>query len=233
MKIAICDDKETFRRILRNYLDEYSQLHHLDTDYYDYSCGRDLLASSIKHDLIFMDYQMDGLDGLETSELLRKKKINIPIIFLTSYPHVVFDAFKVNAYRFLVKPVEKDKLFDAMDSYLRQLDDSNYILIKTDDIVKRINIHDIVYVEASGKYCYIRDNEESNLYKGTLNEVEKMLPQELFFRSHRTYLVGFRHIVSHNSANILFDNNERALISKMKLSSFKKAFSDFIKRYTF
>lgn len=219
--------------MLKEHLDKYSMQRHVDLDYYDYTSGRDLLASSIKHDIIFMDYQMDGLDGLETSDQLRKKNIDIPIVFLTSYPHVVFDAFKVNAFRFLVKPIDMEKLTDTMDSFLHDLDDSNYILVKTDEANKRINIKDIVYVEASGKYCYIRDNEDSVLYKGTLAEIEEKLPQDMFFRSHRTYLVGFRHITSHTSTSILFDNNERALISKMKLTAFKKAFTDFIKRYTF
>ena len=219
--------------MLKEHLDKYSIQRHVDLDYYDYTSGRDLLASSIKHDIIFMDYQMDGLDGLETSDQLRKKNIDIPIVFLTSYPQVVFDAFKVNAFRFLVKPIDMEKLTDTMDSFLHELDDSNYILVKTDEANKRINIKDIVYVEASGKYCYIRDNEDSVLYKGTLAEIEEMLPQDMFFRSHRTYLVGFRHITSHTSTSILFDNNERALISKMKLTAFKKAFTDFIKRYTF
>ena len=219
--------------MLKEHLDKYSMQRHVDLDYYDYTSGRDLLASNIKHDIIFMDYQMDGLDGLETSDQLRKKNIDIPIVFLTSYPHVVFDAFKVNAFRFLVKPIDMEKLTDTMDSFLHDLDDSNYILVKTDETNKRINIKDIVYVEASGKYCYIRDNEDSVLYKGTLAEIEEKLPQDMFFRSHRTYLVGFRHITSHTSTSILFDNNERALISKMKLTAFKKAFTDFIKRYTF
>ena len=219
--------------MLKEHLDKYSMQRHVDLDYYDYTSGRDLLASNIKHDIIFMDYQMDGLDGLETSDQLRKKNIDIPIVFLTSYPHVVFDAFKVNAFRFLVKPIDMEKLTDTMDSFLHDLDDSNYILVKTDEANKRINIKDIVYVEASGKYCYIRDNEDSVLYKGTLAEIEEKLPQDMFFRSHRTYLVGFRHITSHTSTSILFDNNERALISKMKLTAFKKAFTDFIKRYTF
>ena len=233
MKVAICDDKIQFHKMLKEHLDKYSMQRHVDLDYYDYTSGRDLFASSIKHDIIFMDYQMDGLDGLETSDQLRKKNIDIPIVFLTSYPHVVFDAFKVNAFRFLVKPIDMEKLTDTMDSFLHDLDDSNYILVKTDEANKRINIKDIVYVEASGKYCYIRDNEDSVLYKGTLAEIEEKLPQDMFFRSHRTYLVGFRHITSHTSTSILFDNNERALISKMKLTAFKKAFTDFIKRYTF
>lgn len=230
MKIAICDDSLPLHKELKNHLDAYAQEHRLIFDYYDFTSGHDLLASTYKFDLIFMDFQMDDLDGIETSRRLRSRKIDVPIVFLTSYANVVFDAFEVNAYRFLVKPVNKEKLEAALNSFIHELDDDNYILIKTEDMNKRININDIIYVEASGKYCYIRDNEMSHLYKGTLAEVEAMLPEDMFFRSHRTYLVGLRHIVSHDSTNILFDNDERAIISKMKLTAFKKAFTDYIKR---
>ena len=155
------------------------------------------------------------------------------IIFLSSFPDIVFDTFEVNAYRFLVKPIDADKLSAAMDDYLASIDESNFILVKTDDGSMRINIDDIIYVEVADKYCYIRTAEENILCKSTLAETEKLLPADRFFRSHRTYLAGFRHIVSHTSAEILFDNKERALISKMKYPSFKKAFTDYIKRYNF
>ena len=155
------------------------------------------------------------------------------IEFLTGFPHIVFDAFEVNTYRFLVKPIDMEKLSSAMDDYLADHDDDKFIIIKTDDNNRRIRIDDIIYAEASDKYCCIRTADENILFKKTLSEFEKLLPQDRFFRTHRTYLVGFRHIVSHTSADILFDNKEKALISKLKYGAFKKAFVDYVKRFNF
>lgn len=233
MRIAICDDQLPMHEELKIHLEEYARSRSLLFIYDDYTAGADLAASETRYDMIFMDYQMEGLDGLETARLIRQKNIRTAIIFLTSFPSIVFDTFEVNAYRFLVKPIDKAKLSEAMDAYLASLDDSNFIMLKTEDDNKRVNIDDIIYVEAADKYCYVRTTEDNILYKNTLAELEKQLPQDRFFRSHRTYLVGFRHIVSHTAADILFDNKERALISKMKLTPFKKTFADYVKRYNF
>ncbi len=231
MKIAICDDEMVFHRDLKIHLDKYSKENGLVILYDDFTNGHELLRSKNEYDIIFMDFQMDGINGLETATKLREKNNKTTIIFLTSFPHIVFDVFKVNAFRFLMKPVDFIKLSSALNDFISSQDDSNYIIIKDDDIIKKIPEGDIIYIEASDKYCYIRTSDNNYLYKKTLSEIEKSLSEDKFFRSHRTYLVSFKHIVSHNSTEIFFDNNEKASISKLKLSPFKIAFLDYIKRY--
>ena len=220
MRITICDDETPMQKELKRQLDLYARTRNIYITYKYFRSGADLLSNYPEEDLIFMDYQMDGLDGLETARKLRAEHDQTPIIFLTSFPHIVFDTFEVNAYRFLVKPIDPDKLTAAMNDFLSAQKDDNYIIIKDGDTSRRICLDSIIYAEAADKYCYIRTTEEGFVYKKTLAEFEAMLPQDRFFRSHRTYL-------------ILLDNQEKALISKLKRTPFKKAFQDYIKRYHF
>ena len=233
MRIAICDDETPMHDILKRYLDSYAHKRNLIILYFDFKDGRELLACPQEFDLIFMDYQMKEMDGMETARKLRALHIDTPIIFLTSFSHIVFDTFEVNAYRFLVKPIDPEKLAAAMDSFLSDQETDQYIVIKDGDHSRRINIDDIVYAEASDKYCFVRTTEEGFIYKRTLAELESQLPEDRFFRSHRTYLIGFRHVVSYTETTIVLDNKEKALISKLKRTPFKKAFQDYIKRYHF
>lgn len=233
MKIAICDDEMIFHAELKKCMDEYAKLRAIDIIYSDYTDGKDLIAANKEFDIIFMDYQMNTINGLDTARKLRKKNINTTIIFLTSYPDIVFDVFEVNTFRFLMKPINMQKLIDAMDSYLKSQDNSNYIIIKVDDITKKVNQNDIIYVEANDKYCYIRTTTDNILYKKTLAELEETLTLDVFFRCHRSYLVNFNHIASHTSNDITFDNSEKAQISKTKLTRFKSAFLAHIKSHNF
>lgn len=230
MKFAICDDEKFFRNELKKALDVYSKERKTDIIYDEFSNGHDLLACRNEYDIIFMDYQMNSIDGLETAKKLRELNNKTTIIFLTSYPNIVFDTFQVNTFRFLVKPLEYEKLKKALDDYQETFNSEKYVVIKIDEITKKIPVSDIIYAEASDKYCYIRTENDNYLYKKTLSEFESMLPEDSFFRCHRSYVVNFRHIISHTGTDILFDNNEKALISKVKSSAFKKAFLDYVKR---
>ena len=233
MKIAICDDELPMHDLLKKQLNRYAQKRNLVMSYTDFTGGNELLINPYDYDLIFMDYQMKVLDGLETAKKLRKLGIETPVIFLTSFPHIVFDTFSVHAYRFLVKPIDPEKLSAALDDFLAEQETDQYIVIKDGDCTKRVNIDDVIYAEASDKYCYIRTTEEGFVYKKTLAELESQLPEDRFFRSHRTYLVGFRHVTSHTETTIMLDNQEKALLSKLKRTPFRKAFQDYIKRYHF
>ncbi len=229
MKIAICDDQKIMRDILKEQLEIYASNRKNCFVYTEYDNGLDMIKDNVVYDLIFMDYQMDRINGIDTAKELRQRKIETPIIFLTSFPDVVFDVFEVKAYRFLLKPINESKLAEALDTLIDEFSDENFLVIKTDEGSKRIKINDIIYAEAVDKYCYISTTSGTYLYKKTLSTLEEQLPSNLFFRSHRTYIVNFKHIVSISKTEVLLDSKEKALISKTKVTSFKKSFFDYVK----
>ena len=140
MHIAICDDEHFFRKSLSKELYRYADELGLDFIIYEYADGMELLNADMSFDLIFMDHQMKDKNGLDTVSILRKRNVDTAVIFVSSYKDVVFDSMKVNAFRFLVKPFEKEDLYEALDSVIKNQAKTAYIVVK--DTVNQKNITD-------------------------------------------------------------------------------------------
>ena len=165
MQIAICDDEKSFRNDLKEVLIEYKTKKRVHIDIYEFEDGNSLLNSNVIFDVVFIDFQMPELNGLETARILRLKNCICSIIFITSYPQFVFDSFEVQPFRFFAKPLDSTKVKLAMDSYLKHQKQLNPIVIIEDGEQKTIKSEHIVYLEGDGKYCLIRTTED--IYKSS------------------------------------------------------------------
>ncbi len=231
MKIAVCDDETALFEELYTLLNEYSKFKKEPVLTAYFKTGIELLQSAEKFDIIFMDYQMDGMDGLETSKRLRLKNSNAAIIFLTAFPKIVFQSFEVNTFRFLLKPIKKDELFKSIDDYLDSVKTDDFLILNTNDGSWKVRLSEIIYVESKDKHTVIRTADNHLECCRYMQEIEKLLPKDRFIRSHRSCIVSFLHIRNHDNKTIYFDNNERASISRRYLPDFKRAFQEYIVRY--
>lgn len=229
MRVAICDDEKIIRADLQNKIDQYAITHQQIILCNEYESGEKLLFSNIPFDIVFMDYQMNGMSGIETAEKLRDNKSNTTIIFLTSYSEVVFQSFEVNTFRFLVKPLDSNKLFAALDDYCANLNSEKRFLIKQNGITYWVPFREIIYFEAQNQYTTIRTINTIYKFSDTISKAEKLLPQEYFVRCHRSYIVNMEHIRNHTTSDIQLDNGERALISRSLYKDFKEQYITYIK----
>ncbi len=231
MQIAICDDEKKFRNDLTEILLEYKREKRIHMDIYEFENGESLLSSDMVFDMVFIDYQMPGIDGLEAARRMRLKNCICSIIFVTSYPQFVFDSFEVQPFRFFVKPVEKDKLISAMDCYLRQQRMLNPIIIIEDGEQKTVNSENIIYLEGYGKNCLVRTMDHVFKSSKTISKVFDLLPRHCFYRIHKSYAVNMYCISSVNGKEVVMINGEKATIGRNHLADFKRAYRDFVKNY--
>jgi len=230
MRIAVCDDEQSFRIIVKNAVYGYSNEHRLDIAIDEFACGEDLLKVALKYDIIFMDYKMDGIDGLETARILRKENINCIIIFFTSYPHFVYESFEVSTFRFFEKPLDNDKLYKALDDYFELFGNNSPLLLKEDRGVICIHMNDIVYLEADNKKCFIHIAGKKPLHCAkTMAVVASKIPNNIFYRVSKAFIVNFNYISGYNNEYIFFKNGERVHVSRKYLTPFKDAYRSFAK----
>lgn len=233
MRVAICDDERAMQTVLEKLLNEYSRMRKTDIFVEKFDNGGELLKAlnEREYEIVFMDHQMEGIDGMETSRLIRSRNNECVIIFVSAYPEVAVDSYEVNTFRFIVKPINKDKLFKALDDYLKSIDYDNLLILKTHDRTWKIKMSDIIYAEAKEKHTIIRTTQNTFEVHIHLKKVEEKLPSEKFCRCQRAYIAGFSHIENHSNSEIYFDNGERAQIGRIYAAKFKKSFQEYIMRY--
>ncbi len=231
MKAAVCDDEKIFHKEVSVLLRKYMQTRNIEiyTDFYEN--GEEFLKSKWEYDIIFLDYQMEGINGIETAEKLREANSDSVIIFISAYPAAALDAYEVKTFRFLVKPIDEVKLFKALDDYLRSIDRDNLLMLNTHDCNYKIKISEIIYLEGDGKYTTVRTIKQSFRIRVNLKQLEQKLPQSKFIRCSKSFVVGFSHISNHNNSEILLDNGEKAIIGAHYAAKFKIEFQNYIMRY--
>lgn len=231
LKAAVCDDEKIFHKEVSVLLRKFMKARNVEiyTDFFEN--GEEFLKSKWEYDIIFLDYQMRGINGIETGKKLREANSDSVIIFISAYPAAALDAYEVNTFRFLAKPIDEAKLFKALDDYLKSIDYDKLLVLNTHEEHYKIKLSEIIYLEGDGKYTTVRTKKQSLRIHLNLKQLELKLPQSKFIRCSKSFVVGFAHISNHNNSEIMFDNGEKAIIGGHYAARFKTEFQYYIMRY--
>lgn len=231
MNIAICDDESEWRYALINLLRKYGGEKHIDMITTEFSNGLKIISCEKNFDIVFMDYQMNEINGIETARKIHTINSDCIIIFVSAFPQVALDTFEVGTFRFLSKPINKQKLFKALDDYRSSINSDNFLMFNSHDGNIKIKTSEIIYIEADKRHSIIHTDEGSYRVLTNIKTVENKLPKEKFFRCHKSYIASFYHIKSHDSNFILFYDGSKIYISRNYLTSFRTALQEYILKY--
>ncbi len=232
MRIAICDDESGFLGELKQKIYEYSNSHNWEPVIESFDSGEELILSKEKFDLIILDYQMNGLTGLETAKQLRQgKNCYACIIFLTSYPEIAIPAYSVDTYRFVVKSTLFSGLYKALDDF-RNIQRMDYdISIKSDGEFITLNTSDIIFIEAQNKDIFIHlVNGKVIFTKTNLSHLYQMVPSSHFCKVHKSYIVNFKYVEQRCQREIYLKGENRFIpISRNYKNEFNTKYNNYLK----
>lgn len=119
-----------------------------------------------------------------------------------------------------------------MNSFVERYNSDAYVLVcdEENDKMKRVAECDIIYAEADNIYCKVITFDNCYLHKNTLSDFEKHLKSDSFYRSHRSYLINMNFVETYSHSEIVFENGERALLTKTKHFDFQKTYMAFLNR---
>lgn len=229
LNIAICDDEKAIREQINELIEKEKA--GISTDLYE--TGDALLAADKKFDIVFLDIQMEGTDGIETAKKLRERDEDAILIFITGIREYVFEAFDVAAFHYLLKPIEEEKFREVFRRAGRELEKRKSkrretVFIKTRNRSFTLEKDSILYIESRGKKVEIHTTGETIEAYASMNEMEGQLG-ESFFRCHRGYLVNMVFVAEYDSESITLNNGGYVYLAKEKYGEFVKAYMRYLR----
>lgn len=230
MKIAICDDEWIQLQATKAQLEEAYKSLDLRIDVFQ--DGRQLIASTEKicYDLIILDIEMPGIDGLSVARKLRELKQETALVFLTSHLEYALKGYEVNALRYLTKPIKKEQLTEIINHLIEKNSEARRILLKAEDEMVMVSVRDILYMEACNQDIRIVTGDREYLRRYNIRDYEEQLNPYFFVRCHRSYLVNLSHIARIAGRDIVVDNQDIIPLSRTREKSVKEALILYTKR---
>ncbi len=225
--IALCDDDSEQIKNLRRLIGEWADGKPFAVNIAGYESGEQFLFEYQDNpcNLLLLDIEMSGINGMELAKKLRSAGDMLPIIVITGYSDYMADGYDVEALHYLLKPVETDKLFAVLDRYAARQGRSEEIILTTADGACRAAAESIVYIEAFGRKTavHLRDKTalECNM---SISEFENFSG---FIHCHRSYIVNLEQIRSITKTAVILETGEEIPLSRRLYNEVNKCFIEF------
>lgn len=228
IQIAVCDDEEYYREYIKKMVGKICSSFDVACIIDTYGSGKDFcddIQNMQKYHLIFLDIGMNEMDGMQVARQIRQYNTDVCIVFITVLANYVFDGYKVNAFRYLIKDSIEDGMRECMDAFFHnhklsevQLE-FNFIGQK-----QKIVLNEIIYIESQlHKLCFYFDDTKFYLYE-KLDAVEKILSEYSFVRIHKSFLVNLRYVTKISGYKVYLKNDQSLPAAKARYPQIKERY---------
>lgn len=227
MRILICDDDSLFLEQLQKYLKVFFDTKHIKCpQIISFTSGEELLADKEAKDIVFLDIEMPGMNGIYAGNELKKQNKNVIIFIVTSYSEYLDEAMRFHVFRYLSKPLDKQRLYRNLTDALRYYNTmTQKIPIETRDGISIVASSCIIAIEAQSRKVIVHTTNRDFISIYNMNYWVEQLPKNCFFQTHRSFIINLEHVVdfSHTTAQMV-DNSLIAYLTRRKYSAFKNAY---------
>lgn len=245
--IGICDDSEKYIKIIRDFIVKADNCPE-NIIFFEYLCGEQLLADiERKHDLLFIDICMPGMDGNKTAQKLRENNPTALVVFCSGVRQPTPELFKVQPFRYLDKKVGGEAVNNDIVEILSEMVKRavpEYLTVQYKSKVIRVKIDGIIYVSIYLKQCMIHITQEEKdrlgltdasdsdnegiIYMKKIEEVKKELEFYGFEYAHKSFLVNFALIVRKEKENIFMVEDVYIHSSRSKDKKFTAKYLEYL-----
>ena len=229
LNIAIIDNEAPFRKSIAAAVDEWVKKLKISATVNEYSSAESFLFAYEEkkdYDLLLLDIEMDGINGVEMAKQIRHEDETVQIIFITGYPDYMCQGYDLSALHYLIKPVSNEKLFEVLDRALKNIKKGgNRVIFTADGGEKVVALDAILYAESYSHNMHIVTTDGAFDVRMTISSLAEVLGNE-FISTHRSYIVNLSHIVFLSKSDMTLDSGKKIPISR---NEFKNVHSCFVK----
>jgi DNA-binding LytR/AlgR family response regulator len=223
IKTAIVEDETFFAESLKKMFANYAKDGEYEFDIHRYGDGLSFLSDfHSDYDLILLDIQMPGINGMETAKRIRKTDSNVLIVFITNMAQYAVEGYNVHAYDFILKPINYDNFrmkFDRICNELRHRETYETMSLINRSVCRNIRISDIKYIEVVDHDVLFHLTAETFRFRATLGDIERRLDGKHFSRCNSCYLVNLKYMSEIKGEYAVVDG-ESLKISRSKRQEF-------------
>ena len=231
IRVAIVEDNLAYVQQLQDYILQYEQESGNKLSITVYEDGEDIVANyRPDFDIILMDIEMRFMNGMTAAECIRKVDEEVNIIFITNVAQYAIRGYAVNALDYLLKPVSYFAFSQRLDRAVvrRKKKEKTYLIARTRNVLKKVFVGDIYYIESQGHNILIHTIEEVVPTSGTLKGIEEKLSGRYFSRCNNGYLVNLEYVDRIQEGMVMIGRDELT-ISRPRKKAFMEELAAYMK----
>lgn len=227
MRILICDDNTLVMEQISKYIQDYFHKSNLKCpEIVLFESGESLLLDKGNKDIVFLDIEMPGVSGIYTGRELKKQNPNVIIFIVTSYVEYLDEAMRFHVFRYLSKPVDKQRLFRNLKDALQLYNTAVITIpIETKNGVYSVHASNIVSVEARNRKVILHTAASDYESIHNIQYWKEKLNMNCFIQTHRSFIINMKHVSDFDHTLIYLCNRQFvAYLTRRKYTQFKEAY---------
>lgn len=229
MKIAICDDSQGFLNSFERSIHDYGALKDINLDVHQFNNVQSLLSQDLSnYDVLFLDIDMPGINGIEAARDLRLHYPDLILVFVTGWIEYAPSGYRVNAFRYLLKNRLENELEDCLNEVREKLfENAQMITVNTRDCIVDITLKSVEYLEGTQRRSvlfHLTNNQEPLECPGKLSDYDVILSEKGFLRLQKSFLVNMAHVVRIRNYYATLKDGTELKVSERQYAEVKKRF---------
>lgn len=236
MRICYCEDEVAQADFVKKLILELAKKNSIPVQVDLFQSSEEFLFKEEEpYDLLLLDISMGKMNGMELAKKIRQKDSEVVIVFVTSDASFVFEGYEVGAYRYIMKPIKEDKLYELLEFVQnnRSKHKKKYVLLRIEYQTVNLAVDEVIYIEVRGHYIDIhRENQDTITIKSSLAEIMSLMNEEsiTFATAHRSFAVNISKIQRIGRTECTLTGGEKIPVSRGMYKALNETFIEFHKK---